>query len=245
MWKVYMITVFLLTWVFFFPPSYYYLRSPEYFPKAFRVKRLWCQVLSIFFLTRFDIQGDENLPEGGAFIACINHQSYLDIIFMYPVIPNYFKFIGKIELRNWLLIGVFFRKGMDISVSRENAKQARLALEEAKEALRGGVPVAIFPEGVIPDDTPRLKRFKNGAFKIAVETNVPILPITFIRNHKRLGHPYDPFSYAYPGKCEVVIHPVINTQGTDLMDIAPLRERVYDVINGPLVDRGLSNVSSD
>jgi 1-acyl-sn-glycerol-3-phosphate acyltransferase len=164
----------------------------------------------------------------------------MDIIYMYPVINHYFKFIGKKELRKWLMIGVFFRKGMDISISRENAKEARISLDEAMAALNRGVSVAIFPEGEIPIDTPQLKRFKNGGFKMALATQKPILPVTFLSNHERLHEPHTLFGKCTPGLCEVIIHPRIETQGMDLMDIAPLRNKVYEVINGPLVERGLS-----
>jgi 1-acyl-sn-glycerol-3-phosphate acyltransferase len=159
---------------------------------------------------------------------------------MYPVIPYFFKFIGKKELRKWLMIGVFFRKGMDISISRTNAKEARVSLDEAMEALDNGISVAIFPEGEIPENTPHLKRFKNGAFKMALSKNVPILPVTFLYNNELLEIPHKLLGKARPGICEVVIHPRIDTQGMDLMDIAPLRNKVYEVINRPLVERGLS-----
>ena len=138
------------------------------------------------------------------------------------------------------MIGVFFRKGMDISISRENAKEARISLDEAMEALNNGVSIAIFPEGEIPVDAPQLKRFKNGGFKMALTTQKPILPVTFLRNHDRLHDPYKLFGKTTPGLCEVVVHPRIETQGMDLMDIAPLRDKVYEVINAPLIERGLS-----
>ena len=139
------------------------------------------------------------------------------------------------------MIGVFFRKGMDIPIDRENAKAAMESLELSKDALREGISIAIFPEGIIPDDTPQLKRFKNGAFKMAVELNMPILPITFLDNWKRLlSDPVSFYSRASPGRCRAIVHDPIYTQGMDPMDIGPLRDKVYEVINGPLVENGLS-----
>jgi 1-acyl-sn-glycerol-3-phosphate acyltransferase len=138
------------------------------------------------------------------------------------------------------MVGVFFRQGMDISVNRENAKEARESLEEAMEALNDGISVAIFPEGVIPEDTPQLKRFKNGAFKMALTTQRPILPITFVVNHKRLRNPFRFTAEAGPGICEVVVHPPIYTAGMDMMDVAPLRDKVYEIINAPLKEGGMS-----
>lgn len=240
LFKLYMLLVFFIVWAVFYPFVHFKLNDPDRHPQAFKIKVLWCRVLAFLWFTRYEIKGKEHLDFDGPCVVCINHQSYSDIIHMYPVIPHYFKFIGKKELRSWLMIGVFFRKGMDISINRTNAKEARVSLDESMEALRNGVSVAIFPEGEIPVDTPQLKRFKNGAFKIALETQTPILPVTFLSNHELLHEPYRIFGKARPGKCEVVIHPRIVTQGMDLMDLAPLRNKVYDVINEPLVQRGLS-----
>lgn len=240
LFKLYMLVVFFIVWAIFYPFVHFSLNDPRKHPRAFEVKVLWCRVLAFLWFTRYKIHGKEHLKFDGPCVVCINHQSFSDIIHMYPVIPHFFKFIGKKELRKWLMIGVFFRKGMDISINRTNAKEARVSLDEAMDALKNGVSVAIFPEGEIPLDTPQLKRFKNGAFKIALSTQTPILPVTFLSNHKRLDEPYKLFGRATPGVCEVVIHPPIITQGMDLMDIAPLRDKVYDVINEPLVERGMS-----
>lgn len=238
--KLYMLIVFFLVWAVFYPFVHFKLEDTRRHPQAFKIKVLWCRVLAIFWFTRYKVHGRENLVFDGPCVVCINHQSYSDIIHMYPVIPYYFKFLGKTELRKWLMIGVFFRKGMDISINRTNAKEARASLDEAMEALDDGISVAIFPEGEIPMDTPQLKRFKNGAFKMALAKNVPILPVTFLNNHKLLEIPYKILGNARPGVCEVVIHPRIDTQGMDLMDLAPLRNKTYEVINSPLVERGLS-----
>jgi len=139
------------------------------------------------------------------------------------------------------MIGVFFRKGMDIPIDRVNAKSAKESLELSKVALKEGISIAIFPEGIIPEDTPQLLRFKNGAFKTAIELNIPILPITFLDNWKRmLGDPVKFFSRASPGRCRAIVHDPIITQGMDLMDIGPLRDKVYEVMNAPLVEQGYS-----
>lgn len=240
LFKLYMLLVFFVVWMLFYPIVFYFLNDASRHPTAFKIKVLWCRVLALLMFTRFKIEGKEHLNFDGPCVVCINHQSYMDIIYMYPVIPHYFKFIGKKELRSWLMIGPFFKKGMDISVNRANAMEARKSLDEAMAALREGISVAIFPEGEIPVDTPQLKRFKNGAFKMALETQTAVLPVTFLHNHHRLHEPFDLLGRCTPGTCEVVIHPRIETQGMDLMDIAPVRNKVYEVINGPLVARGYS-----
>jgi 1-acyl-sn-glycerol-3-phosphate acyltransferase len=232
---------FIIAYIIFYPFVYFNLRKAELHPKAFRIRVIWVGLLNALGLILFDVEGKEKIKDE-PYIICMNHQSYLDILFAYKVVGKYFfKFIGKKELLKWPMIGVFFRKGMDIPIDRVNAKSARESLELSKEALRNGISIAIFPEGVIPDNTPQLLPFKNGAFKIALELNIPILPITFLDNWKRMyGDPVRFFSSASPGRCRAIVHDPIITQGMDLMDIGPLRDKVYEVINAPLVEVGYS-----
>jgi len=241
LYKIYLVICFFIAYIIFYPFVYFYLRKPELHPKAFNLRVLWVGLLNAMAFIVFDVKGKEKIKDE-PYIICMNHQSYLDILFAYKVVGKYyFKFIGKKELLKWPMIGVFFRKGMDIPIDRVNAKSARESLELAKDALKDGVSIAIFPEGIIPDDTPQLKLFKNGAFKMAVELNVAILPITFLDNWKRMfGDPVKFFSRASPGICRAIVHDPIITQGMDAMDIGPLRDKVYEVINGPLVENGLS-----
>ena len=241
LYKIYYVIWFLILYLVFYPIVYFFLRKPELHPKAFKVRVVWVAVLNAVGVILFDVEGREKVKDE-PYIICMNHQSYLDILFAYKVVGKYyFKFIGKKELLKWPMIGVFFRKGMDIPIDRENAKSARESLELSKQALKDGISIAIFPEGVIPPNTPQLKPFKNGAFKMAVELNIPILPVTFLDNWKRMdGNPTRFFARASPGRCRAIVHDPINTQGMDLMDIAPLRDKVYEVINAPLVKEGYS-----
>jgi 1-acyl-sn-glycerol-3-phosphate acyltransferase len=235
-----MLAWFLLLYALFYPYVYYLLKDKSRHERAFKFKVLWCKILSAVIFTRFKIHGREHIPRDRPYIICINHQSYVDIVYMYVAVQDWFKFIGKKELRKWPMIGIFFKMGADISVNRNNSMEARRSLDEAMEAIDNGISIGIFPEGKIPEDTPQMCRLKNGAFKMALTKQVPILPITFFDNHRRLGDPFPFTTAASPGRCEIQIHEPIITQGMDLMDIAPLRDKVYDVINGPLVKRGLS-----
>lgn len=241
LYKLYFFVCFVLASIIFYPLVYFFLNNPKNHPKAFKIRVFWVGFLNLLGLILFDVKGREKIKDE-PYIICMNHQSYLDILFAYKVVGKYyFKFIGKKELLKWPMVGVFFKKGMDIPIDRENPKKAKESLELSKQALRDGVSIAIFPEGVIPTDTPQLKKFKNGAFKTAIELNMPILPVTFFDNWKRMeGDPTKFFSRASPGRCRAIVHDPIITQGMDLMDIGPLRDKVYDVINAPLVKEGYS-----
>lgn len=152
---------------------------------------------------------------------------------MYSVVPDYFLFIGKGELLKWPLFGLFFRK-QDIPVKRESSRNAYDAYKKASDALQRGECIALYPEGTIPNDAPRMKAFKNGAFKMAIEQKVPIVPVTFIQNYKIMLEPTRFFEYSMPQQVLTVVHEAISTEGLTEADIVSLRQRVFDTIDSAL-----------
>lgn len=152
---------------------------------------------------------------------------------MYSVVPDYFLFIGKGELLKWPLFGLFFKK-MDIPVERGNSFKAHQALQKAYAAIQRGECIAMYPEGTIPASSPRMKSFKNGAFKMAVDLGVPIVPVTFVNNYKIMNDPESFFEYSMPHKVVAVVHPPEYPKGKTDQDLIDLRTRVFEAVNGAL-----------
>jgi len=188
--------------------------------------------LQVIFFCPVKSQFKAKLPEP-PYIICSNHSSYLDTVFFYSVFSDYFLFIGKGELLKWPLFRLFFRR-MDIPVKRENFRHAYGALQKAYEALDEGSCVAIYPEGTIPEDAPQMQAFKKGAFKMAIDKQVPIVPITWTRNYKIMGEPTRLFSRSHPAVVKAVVHPPIDTRGLETSDLNDLRKQVFNVINSGL-----------
>ena len=176
------------------------------------------------------------LPEK-PFIICPNHSSYVDIITMYRTFKDYFIFMGKMELNNWPLFHIFFSKGMNISVNRSSITGAHEAYERAKDELDLSHNIVIFPEGTIPATTPKLKAFKNGAFKLALEKGVPIVPVTFLTNYRRLQAGPALKNLGGPGPCKVIIHPPIYPENYAASDVSALRNDTFAVIEKPILER--------
>lgn len=151
-----------------------------------------------------EVEGKENIPEDDSFIICPNHSSYLDIIAMYLVIDKLFIFMAKSELSEWPLFGIFF-KTMDISVNRKSPINAAKAFIRAKRELDAGNNVVLFPEGTIPKDNPKLLPFKDGAFKMAFDSNKAILSVTFTNNFGIIGALYGEKLRVAPGKSKAII----------------------------------------
>jgi len=133
--------------------------------------------------------------------------------------------MAKFELNKAPLFRIFF-KDMQISVDRKSRMDAHRAFLRAGEELDAGHSVFIFPEGTIANEGV-LKNFKNGPFKLAIDSQVPILPITFVGNWKLLQNGGFFKSFGRPGFCKAIIHKPINTKGMTEENVVPLREAVY------------------
>jgi 1-acyl-sn-glycerol-3-phosphate acyltransferase len=80
-----------------------------------------------------------------------------------------------------------------------------------------------------------MKPFKDGAFRLAIEKQVPIVPMTFVNHWKLFGEPTELFSRARPGVARAVVHAPIPTTGLTEADLVDLRRKVYEVIEAPLI----------
>lgn len=233
-YKAWLALVFFTSMLVLYLPFKYLLARPRRYPAAFRLKRAWACFLQWAGLFPARVQYRAPLPPP-PYVICSNHSSYLDIVAMYNVVPQYFVFMGKNELRRWPLFRIFF-KDMNIAVDRNNRSGAARAFIRADQALEQGTSVAIFPEGTIPEHTPRMKPFKDGAFRLAVGRQVPIVPITFVDHWRRFGEPGELLSRACPGRARVVVHPAIPTTGLTEADLIALRQQVYRTIEAPLLE---------
>jgi 1-acyl-sn-glycerol-3-phosphate acyltransferase len=229
--KVYVVASFVLSMALLYP-LFKYLLARRKFKTVFKLKKYWGVVLRAVCFMRLSVKYEGNFPKA-PYVVVANHSSYLDIVFMYAVVPHFFVFMGKYELLKWPLVRIFFYE-MNIAVNRGNSKEAHNALVRAADAIEKGSSLALFPEGTIPLNTPNLGRFKNGAFKLAIEKQVPIVPMTFKNNWRLLGDLVSGNHRARPGTAHVVVHQPIETAGMDEKDLVLLRNRVFDIINHSL-----------
>jgi 1-acyl-sn-glycerol-3-phosphate acyltransferase len=233
-YKLWFALVFFGSLVVLYIPFRILLYTPRRYDRAFRLKRMWAWFLQWSCGVPMRLVRKAPLPRA-PYVICCNHSSYLDIIQMYNVLPEYFLFMGKYELLKWPLFNIFF-KGMNIAVNRGSHVEAAKAFRKAAEAIDRGTSVALFPEGTIPAFTPRLKPFKDGAFKLAIEKQVPIVPITFLDHWRLFGEPTELLSRARPGRARAIQHAPIPTAGLTMDDLVPLRQRVFAVIEAPLLE---------
>ena len=233
--KIYYLIVFVLSLIITYPIMRYLLSDPKRFPKAFTTMRIHGFVLLLFAGAWLKVKGKKNIPKEGAYIICPNHSSYLDIFCLYSIFPKYFVFTGKQEIEKWPLFHIYYTSGMNVLVDRESRTGSIKALKRISQEIENGNPMVIFPEGTISKEAPKLAPFKSGAFAIAIQKQVPILPVTFVTNWKLLSRSGFWTGPARPGIAEVVIHKPIITTGLKKENINQLQTEVIDVITSSLV----------
>lgn len=233
LYKVYFGFVFVLSGVVLYPYFLIALSGDRKLKRAKKVKKVWAKTICFIAFIRVHVIDKENFPVDAPYVVCANHASYLDIIVMFLIIPHDFAFMGKAELLKWPLIHIFFKRGIDIPVYRNNRKKAGESILAANESLRNGRSIAIFPEGKMVENPPIMSRFKNGAFSMAIEHKVPIVPITFINNYQLFSDHTDVFGAGSPGKAKIKIHrPIKVDEATDLLS---LRDQTFKTIQSALI----------
>lgn len=229
-WLLYRIWFYLLVLLpilVLFPFILFTILSEKSYPLFFKIARLWARVILIGMGFRYSIKGTENFEEGKSYMLVANHTSMTDIMLMLLAVKNHpFVFIGKKELVNIPIFG-FIYKRVCILVDRENSKSRFAVFERAQKRIQQGLSICIFPEGGVPDESILLDEFKDGAFRIAIEHQLTIVPITFYDNKKRFSFTF--FSGS-PGKMRAKIHPTIETIGKTMDDKLHLKQHVREII---------------
>lgn len=153
-----------------------------------------------------------------------NHTSIADIMLMLHCIKQPFVFVGKKELAQFPLFGFLYKRTC-ILVDRKDIQSRRAVFESAQEKLDMGYGICIFPEGGVPDDYDLLlDQFKDGAFRLAIEHQIPIVPLVFYDNKKRFSYKFD---LASPGRMRVKVLPFIATKGLEAGDRRELRDTCH------------------
>ena len=188
--------------------------------------------LNLCFLYTEKVYKTDKKNIGRPVVYCANHTSYLDIAMVFRVIPGYFSIIGKAELSKVPLFGPMF-KNVYVEVDRKNSKSRKLSLDRSIEVINEGRSMVFYPEGTIPKlEAPEMGPFRDGAFRLAVEKQIPLVPITFPYNWIIL--PENLNTLVNWHKAKVIFHEPIETKGLTKEDIPALKQQVYDVIDNEL-----------
>ncbi len=227
----------ILTFILLYPIFYILLSREKWFGKVFKLKKVWANLILFNVGIRCKVLSSPVLDPKQAYIICPNHASFLDIVTTYLAIPNYFHFMGKAELKKVPFFNKFF-ENMNILVDRSSIIGSHKAFIRAGSDIDKGISIAIFPEATIPACAPMLGRYKNGAFKLAIEKQIPIVPVVYLDNWRLLPDGIRKKTGGQPGTSRVIIHEPIQTKGFTDNELEQLKKKVHDVIQETLTEYG-------
>jgi 1-acyl-sn-glycerol-3-phosphate acyltransferase len=184
--------------------------------------RLWSWLILTTSGIRTRVEGMENLDPRKTAIYCANHQSAMDIPILFVNLPVQFRFVAKRSLFKMPFLGWHLKRSGHIPVDRERPREAMRSLDAAAEKIRAGSSVILFPEGHRSRDG-KIWPFKSGSFYLAIQSGVPVVPITL--NGTRAVLVPDTY-HVRAGQTEMIVHPPIPTSELTRQDVDALSAKV-------------------
>jgi 1-acyl-sn-glycerol-3-phosphate acyltransferase len=191
-----------------------------------KISKAWMQLF--FFLTgcSLKIKGNRNFKPGEKYIVVCNHNSLMDVPVTTPFIPGANKTIAKAEMAKIPLFGLIYKRG-SILVDRKDRDSRRSSFSKMKAVLNMGIHMCIYPEGTRNRTDLPLKEFHDGAFRLSIETGVPILP-ALIFNTKKILPPGKAF-YFWPSQMEMHFLPPVYV--TQKENYESLKIKIHDIMS--------------
>ena len=196
---IWAIVSFISTFLIIFIPSMLTWLIPD--PKGqdwfIRISRWWMSVWLYMVGCGFRIRGKENFRKGETYIVTCNHNSLLDVPLSSPFIPGPNKTIAKDSFKKVPIFGFFYMKGA-VLVNRKSDRSRKESYDKMKQVLKQHMHMCIYPEGTRNRSAEPLKKFHDGAFRLAVDTGISIMPAV-IFNTKKASPAHKTF-YFWPVK---------------------------------------------
>jgi 1-acyl-sn-glycerol-3-phosphate acyltransferase len=230
---VYALIIFVSSFFILYPFMFLACHSPKTRNLTHWLFRIWGY--TVFILTGIIGRATWKFKpkKGEVYIFCANHASYADIPTLYIEIKRDLSFIGKSSLGKIPLFGYLYRK-IHILVDRKNPNSRKEVIDKAIEFVHRGISPVIFPEGTIPKigTRPDLIEFKDGAFKIAILTQKPIVPVAILNTYKILPDDNKMNIRILPSN--TIFHEPIETKGMTLDDLQQLKQKTFDIIQNSI-----------
>lgn len=193
----------------------------------------WARLNSFFTPMVVSVSGMETINKNTSYIIVPNHQSYYDIFVMYGWLGKYIRWVMKQELRKVPVFGFCCDKMGHIYIDRSSTQAAIDSLNNAKKTLSDGSSIIMFPEGT-RSATGELAPFKKGAFRMAFDLGLPLLPVTIMGTKDVL--PTQSLNL-FPGKVKMIVHQPVDISNYSIDTIEQLMSDVRAIIEEPLKSR--------
>ena len=196
------------------------------------IPRLWSRFTIRTGLHSVKLEGTELINSKQSYVFLANHQGYFDIFLLYGYLPNRFKWMMKEYLRKIPFVGIACARSEQIFVGDSRASIMH-AVRQAEKTLQQGTSMTIFPEGTRTHDG-KMNPFKRGAFMLASEIGLPIVPITINGSFETFSR--NDYSVSQ-GALHMKIHHPISPDEYKKMNTKDLMQHVYDIINSGLEEK--------
>lgn len=226
LWRIWFYIVIAFFIVLMFPFLVVSILREQWYPYFFVMARIWAKGILLAMGFHYKIEHEQEIEQRKSYMIIANHTSMIDIMLMLAIERNPFVFVGKKELANIPLFGFFYKRTC-ILVDRNSSKSRMAVYNRAQKILNQGLSICIFPEGGVPVESIELDEFKDGAFRLAIEHQIPIVPMTFADNKKRLSYT---FLSGSPGLLRAMVHKSIETNGLTLDNKKEIKDRARAII---------------
>lgn len=221
-WFVFtMLLILVPTWILGF------VKEPRRTYIFIDLSRIWMGVFLPLAGIRLRIVGKEHFAPGQNYVVVCNHNSFMDVPVTSPGIPGGNKTIAKIEMARIPLFGIIYRRG-SVLVDRKSEESRLRSYADMKEVLSMGLHMCIYPEGTRNRTGKPLKEFKDGAFRLAIETGKPVIPAVLFNTARVL--PHNRSFYFWPGTIYMQFLPPVSVEGLQPEDTPKLRQQVFDTM---------------
>ena len=222
-WALLMFTSTMFIFMWFYIPCII-LPEPQKTKWHRQLSRLWMGLFMFLAGIRFSVKGKEEFNGVDNAIVICNHNSLLDIPVSFPFLPRANKTIAKKSFSYIPIFGWIYTFGT-VLVDRKNTKSRQESYEKMKHVLNHGLDMLIYPEGTRNKTEAPLKSFYDGAFKLAFDTQKPIIPVILLNTKKMM--PAKPVMYLKPGKIEMHILPAVYPEGKTASELKII---CYDIM---------------
>lgn len=187
---------------------------------------IWSLIFSWLTFIRYEFHGRENFRKGQSYIYVSNHTSFLDLPGIRLLIPGEFRPLAKKELLKIPVFGLIAR-GATVIVDRSDRESKHKSLDRLKKILSDGISILLFAEGTQNRSKEILQPFKDGAFRLAIDTQMPVLPLVVIGAGKLM--PPGTINLR-PGLIKIIVAPEIPI--ADQADVSRLKQQTFEVMKG-------------
>lgn len=195
----------------------------------------WAQFIIRILLLPVKVEGRENLVKGQSYVFVANHQGAFDIFLIYGFLSRNFKWMMKRQLRQMPFVGKACESAHHIFVDKRGASKIRETYDRARQTLQGGMSLVVFPEGA-RSFTGHMGVFKRGAFMLADDIELPVVPLTINGSFDIMPRTRD-MKWVVWHPLRLTIHKPILPIGKGTDNIKYLEEESYKVVMSGLEEQ--------